>query len=361
MAMVGEEDDGASVELREQRAALRAKVPGSFYPSQPALLIGTDPRLLEVWKLVMKVAATEATVLITGETGTGKELIAHTLHEESLRRQAPFMAVNCGAVAETLQESELFGHVKGAFTGATTRKLGKFEAAEGGTIFLDEISEMSKTLQVKLLRILQFGEYSPVGMAEPRYCNVRVIAATNQNLRPLIAAGAFRKDLYYRLNIIRLELPPLRERSGDLPLLIKHFLQQFGAAYNKPALAMSPEAQEILLQYDYPGNVRELENMMHRAVILCEDTIIHPYDLPPEVFPSRCSPAALPCGNFHEVKARMIATFEKSYLTAVLRECGGIVSRAAQRSGLSERNFHEKLKLYGLSGRHGHDDLISSS
>jgi len=170
----------------------------------------------------------------------------------------------------------LFGHAKGAFTGATIRKVGKFEAADGGTIFLDEISEMSRPLQVKLLRILQSGEYSPVGMAENRYCNVRIVAATNQDLRRLIDAGKFRQDLYYRLNIIRLELPPLRERRGDIPLLLAHFLQLFRLAYNKPSLAISPEAEKILAQYDYPGNVRELENIVRRAAILCREEFISP-------------------------------------------------------------------------------------
>jgi DNA-binding NtrC family response regulator len=316
-----------------------------------ARFVGKDPRLLEVLDLVGQVADTDATVLITGESGTGKELIARALHEMSSRCNAPFIAVNCGAIAETLQESELFGHAKGAFTGATSPKAGKFEAANGGTIFLDEISEMSNALQVKLLRILQSGEYAPVGVAKNRYCDVRVVAATSQNLKALVDAAQFRQDLYYRLNIIRLELPPLRERKGDIPLLIDHFLRKLSAAYDKPDLRVSPEAGEILLRYDYPGNVREIENVICRAVILCRESCITPRHLPPEVLPRQISPSAGQPTNFHEAKSHAVEKFERAYLTSLLSECGGIVSRAAHRAGLSERNFHEKLKKYGISGK----------
>src|SRR5262249_8551447 len=211
--------------------------------------------------------------------GTGKELIARALHENSSRRTAPFLPVNCGAIAETLQESELFGHARGAFTGATEAKVGKFGAADGGTVFLDEIAETSKSLQVKLLRILQHGEYSPVGLAENRSCDVRIVAATNRDLRPLVANGSFPKDLYYRLNTIRLDLPPLRERRGDIPLLIDHFLRQFRACYHKPNLEMSGAAVAALCRHDFPGNVRELENIMRRAAILCWGTAISVGDL----------------------------------------------------------------------------------
>ena len=313
--------------------------------------VGKDPRLLEVRDLVNQVADTDATVLITGESGTGKELIAQALHQGSSRCRAPFIAVNCGAIAETLQESELFGHTKGAFTGATAEKMGKFAAAQGGTILLDEISEMSKSLQVKLLRILQSGEYAPVGADENHYCDVRVIAATNQNLKSLVDAGEFRKDLYYRLNIIRLELPPLRERRGDIPLLIDHFLRAFGSTYGKSGLCVSAEVEEILKRYDYPGNVRELENIIRRAVILCREERITPCYLHPEVLASKNSLSASQPTNFHAAKAKVVEEFERGYLTALLNTCGGIVIRAAHCSGLSERNFHEKLKKYGICGK----------
>ena len=313
--------------------------------------VSNDPRVLEVLELVSQVADTDATVLIIGGSGTGKELIAKALHEQSSRRNAPFLAVNCGAMPETLQESELFGHEAGAFTGAAVRKTGIFEAAHEGTIFLDEISAMSKSLQVKLLRTLQSGEYTPVGMTTNQFCNVRVVAATNEDLRPLIDAGEFRHDLYYRLNIIRVELPPLCERVGDIPLLIDHFLRLFAAAYRKPNVRVHADAQELLQKYDYPGNVRELENIIRRAVILCRDEWIMPRDLAPEVSAGRSGERIDLPENFHKAKDRVVDEFERAFLTSILSICGGIVSRAARRSGLSERNFHAKLRKHGIRGQ----------
>ena len=318
------------------------------HATEPVQFVSEDPRMAEVLDLVHQVADTNATTLIVGETGTGKELIATTLHEKSSRRNAPFIAVNCGAVSETLHESELFGHAKGAFTGAEARRIGKFEAADGGTIFLDEISEMSKALQVKLLRVLQSGEYAPVGITENQYCDVRVVAATNEDLRPRIESGEFRKDLYYRLNIIRVELPRLCERKVDIPLLIDHFVRMFGAAHRKPNLRVNSAAREILLQYDFPGNVRELENIIRRAVILCNDSGITPRHLPPEVLEGPSCPVTGRPTTFHAAKDRVIEEFEREFLTSSLRQSGGIVSRASQQSGLSERNFHAKLRKYGI-------------
>jgi DNA-binding NtrC family response regulator len=304
--------------------------------------------MLEILDLVQLVADTDATVLIVGETGTGKELVARKLHNDSSRRTAPFIPVNCGAIAETLQESELFGHERGAFTGATSRKAGKFQAADGGTIFLDEVSELSKALQVKLLRTLQSGECAPVGSTLNHYCDVRVVAATNEDLRSRISRGEFRKDLYYRLNIIRVELPRLCERGGDIPLLIRHFLEVFRSAYSKPTIEVNSDAEQLLQNYDYPGNVRELENIMRRAVILCRDEDIDSRHLPVEVLHSRTRLDASEPMNFREAKDRVVADFERAFLTDVLRVSGGIVSRAAQRCGLSERNFHAKLRKYGI-------------
>jgi two-component system, NtrC family, response regulator HydG len=327
-------------------------------PAEPARagpvggFIGQHPRVLAVLDLVRRVADTDATVLILGESGTGKELIARALHENSSRRTAPFLPVNCGAIAETLQESELFGHARGAFTGATEAKVGKFGAADGGTVFLDEIAETSKSLQVKLLRILQHGEYSPVGLAENRSCDVRIVAATNRDLRPLVAAESFRKDLYYRLNIIRLDLPPLRERRSDIPLLIDHFLKQFRACYHKHNLEMSGAAVEALCRHDFPGNVRELENIMRRAAILCSGPAISVADLGLDETAQGAEHADAARRTFHEAKAQVVGHFEQTYLVSILTSCGGIISRAARRAGLSERNFHEKLKKYGLSGKH---------
>lgn len=300
--------------------------------------------------MVDTVADTDATVLIHGESGTGKELIARRLHNQSSRRAAPFIAVNCGAIAESLLESEMFGHCKGAFTGADASRIGKFEAAHGGTIFLDELAEMSRSLQVSLLRILQSGEYTPVGMVESRCCDVRVIAATNRDLVLLIEEGKFRHDLYYRLNVIRIDLPPLRKRCDDIPLLVEHFLEVFGAEYGKPGLSIGPGTLDVLLQYPFPGNVRELENTIRRALILCRGDMIMPQDLPPEVVAGRL-PAPTPpssLAGYHVAKENAIREFERSYLIGALLECGGIVSRAARLTGLSERNFHKKLEIYQI-------------
>ncbi len=302
--------------------------------------------------MVDQVAATDAPVLITGESGTGKEIVARELHLRSQRRTGPFVPVNCGALTETLVESELFGHLPGAFTGAVARKRGKFEVAQGGTLFLDEIGETSPAFQVKLLRTLQSGEYSPVGMAETRSCDVRVVAATNRDLDTSMQDGSFRRDLYYRLSVIRLEIPPLRDRPGDIPLLVRHFAASFAAAYRKPELHLEQDFEELLACHLWPGNVRELENVVHRAVILCHGGSLVPHLLPPELRNGAGRPGAVSePANFHEAKQVAVEQFERDYLVAMLRDCGGIVSRAAGRSGLSERNFHEKLNRYGIDGQ----------
>jgi len=313
--------------------------------------VTSDAAVLEILQVVKQVANTNATVLIVGETGTGKELIARILHENSSRRAKPLVTVNCGAVAESLQESELFGHIQGAFTGATMRKMGRFEAAHGGTIFLDEVSEMTRTMQVKLLRILQSGEYAPVGMTENQFCDVRVVAATNADPLPLIDAGEFRKDLYYRLNIIRIELPALRQRKCDVPILCEHFLRSFATMYEKPDLTLSAEVLETLIRYEYPGNVRELENIIQRAVILCRGPQITSRELPSELALNAYEDSSFAATTFHETKDRVVEQFERTFLTTMLSVCGGIVSRAAERCGLSERNFHAKLKKYGIQSK----------
>jgi len=311
-----------------------------------------DEATLEALDLARQVADTPATVLITGESGAGKELVAAMIRDDSGARARPFVAVNCGAVTESLQESEFFGHVKGAFTGATERKVGKLERANGGTIFLDEISEMSPTLQAALLRTLQTGEYSPVGSSETRRVDVRVLAASNRDLAAMVEAGTFRRDLYYRLNIIRIELKPLRERKADVPLLVAHFVERMGGQYAKPGLKVSDDAMRRLVAYDYPGNVRELENALQRAVILARGGEIGTRDLPPEIAERDVAEAvANELGDFQGSKAAAVERFERGYLTEVLMKCGGIVSRASQYSGLSERNFHEKLKRYDISAK----------
>jgi DNA-binding NtrC family response regulator len=314
-------------------------------------IVGRDPRVLAALDLVARVAPTSATVLIVGETGTGKELIARLLHARSARAAGPFLAVNCGAVADSLVESELFGHLKGAFTGASERRQGKFEAANRGTLFLDEVTSMSAGLQAALLRVLQSGEYSPVGMATPVRCDVRVVAAANRDPRELVAAGTFRADLYHRINIIRIVLPPLRERRADIPMLIDHYLHQFGRQYGRPGLRLEPDSRRRLLAYDYPGNVRELEAILHRAVLMSDESSI--FTEPPadslEVAEPIGDGSPGEGGDFHAAKARVIERFEREYLQAALDRCHGVITLAAESSGLSERNFHLKLRKYGLT------------
>ena len=312
------------------------------------LLLGNNEHIRRVLSIVHQVADTNATVLICGESGTGKEVVAHLLHDDSRRAAAPFVAVNCGAIAEGLLESELFGHLKGAFTGASQRQIGKIEAAGAGTLFLDEIGELTPALQVKLLRFLQSGEYAPVGSSRVLSSTARTIAATNRDLRQLVAAGLFRHDLFYRLNVVRLDLPPLRLRKDDLPALIDHFLRTAALAYDRPLPRLTPAASALLLRYSYPGNVRELENLTRAAVLLAHGPVIDESELPLEIHGAVGDAAVEALGNFHEAKSRLIAEFERQYLTRLVADQNWVISAAARRSGLSERNLHAKLKQYGL-------------
>ena len=339
----------------ERSAALAHGEPGRHLAAARATLVGTNDEMRRIVGIATRVADTTATVLICGESGTGKDVIARMLHERSRRRVAPFVAVNCGAIAEGLLESELFGHLKGAFTGASERQIGKIEAAESGTLFLDEIGELTPALQVKLLRFLQSGEYSPVGSASARCSTARTVAATNRDLRKLVAAGLFRHDLFYRLNVVRLELPPLRNRLDDLPLLIEHFIRTAALIYDRPAPQLSAGAQSVLLNYSYPGNVRELENMMRSVVLLAAGPVIEASDLPIDTPLNSANGPAETIANFHEAKSRLIAEFERKYLTRLVVEHGWVVSAAARRSGLSERNLHAKLKQYGIVRPLPHD------
>lgn len=323
---------------------------GSGVKEGSSQFVGRDPKLAEIFKLVSLVADSDATVLIVGETGTGKELIAWEILRQSSRRDRPFVAVNCAAVSETLQESEMFGHVRGAFTGADCRTAGRFEAADGGTLFLDEISEMNRMMQVKLLRVLQTGEYTPVGTTTAHTCDVRLIAASNRNLEEMVAQREFRKDLYYRLNIICLEIPALRDRRGDVPLLVDHFLDYFRRVYHKQNLEVDAEVLRLLVNYHFPGNVRELENIMMRAVILCQGPRVKVEHLPPQITRQLSDSTSEPLTRFHEAKAVAVEEFEREFLADALRRCGGLINRAARGVGLSERNFHAKMKRYGMSG-----------
>ncbi|MFQ5639746.1 MAG: sigma 54-interacting transcriptional regulator [bacterium] len=311
-------------------------------------IIGSGARMTEILQLVADVADTDARVLIQGENGAGKELIARALHYNSSRREQPFITVNCGAIPQELIESELFGHEKGAFTGAIKRKHGKFELAEGGTIFLDEIAEMRPTLHVKLLRVLENGSFSPVGSEDEKHADVRVVAATNRDLKKMLADNTFREDLYYRLNVINITVPPLRERREDILLLIDHFIQKHKIQDKTPQL--SKPVEQILLDYDYPGNVRQLENIIQRAAILCKGNTVEVKHLPDDIHTastynaeSKDQPV-----TFQERKQRVIEKFEKNELTRILTKTAGKVRESARVAGMDVKNFSEKLSKYGI-------------
>ncbi len=312
-------------------------------------IIGHDPKMMEVLKLVTQVADSEATVLIQGEPGTGKELIARAIHFNSRRRDQPFVPINCGALPESLLEAELFGHVRGAFTGAIRDNPGWFERAEGGSIFLDEVGEMTPALQVRMLRILETGEYSRVGSTTVRRSDARVVAATNQNLGELVSQGKFREDLLYRLNIIEIQLPPLRERRSDIPLLARHFLDEFSGKYSRSPKRFAPRAEALLLGYDYRGNVRELQNIVQRAVLISEGEVVEAEHLPEALRQQRPEPA----GNggalsFKAAKRRVVERFERDYITKALKASGGNISKAARAARLHVKNFHDKMTHYGI-------------
>ena len=317
-------------------------------------ILGRSDAMQAVFATIQSVAATSSTVLVTGESGTGKELVARAVHFNSLRRDCPFVVVNCGAVPETLLESELFGHVRGAFTGAHTNKKGLMEIAEGGTIFLDEIGEMTPTMQVKLLRVLQDRRFRRLGGTEEIQADVRVIAATNQDLPKLVADGRFREDLYYRLNVLTVAVPPLRERSEDIPLLAEHFLQQFATQMGKSVRTVSAEAMQLLENHDWRGNVRELQNAIERAVALEQTAAVLPESLPDDVRRGRSAigpqaPAAeLPeLGEGFDLEARG-EEFYRHYLALALERAGGVQVKAAELLGMSFRSFRYYVKKYNL-------------
>jgi DNA-binding NtrC family response regulator len=322
-------------------------------------IVGNSPRMQEVFRRVSGVATTDSTILVLGESGTGKEVIATVIHERSRRAGKPFVCVNCGAISPELVESELFGHARGAFTSAVASRVGLFEAANGGTLFLDEIGELPMSAQVKLLRVLQEGEIKPVGSDKSKSVDVRVIAATNVDLKAATLAGTFRKDLYYRLNVIPILLPPLRERGDDVLLLARHFLQRYAERTARGPMQFSEETSERLLSHAWPGNVRELAHAIEHAVVLAPSNIITPADLPPEVRSSTPPRASVPAPTaslvrerslhtipYLEAKQRMLAQFNEAYVSALLDECGGNISEAARRSGVDRSNFRRLVRAH---------------
>jgi two-component system response regulator HydG len=328
--------------LRHENQNLRRQVQERY--SLPGL-IAQSKEMQTVLDLVLRVAPTDATVLIQGESGTGKEVIAKVIHHTSPRAGKSFVAVNCGALPEPLLESEIFGHAKGAFTGATAHKKGLFEEADGGTFFLDEIGEMPTTLQVKFLRALQEGEVRPVGSNRSTTADVRVLAATNRDLGQLMQQGKFREDLFYRLNVIPVVLPPLRERREDIPALAEHFLRQTGQKQGR-SLRLSAEAVDKLLRYPWPGNVRELENAMERTAILAQSDGIAPEDLPPHIF------AGTPLGGAPSLpQALTLAEAEKLHILQTLERVGWSHSRAAEALAIGRTSLWRKLKEYELEQR----------
>ncbi|MDO9462442.1 MAG: sigma-54 dependent transcriptional regulator [Deltaproteobacteria bacterium] len=314
--------------------------------------MGNSPAMLKVYELIKKVAQTRSNVLIYGESGTGKELVARAVHVESPRSKENFVAINCGGIPEALIESELFGHKKGAFTGAVSDQKGLFAEADGGTIFLDEIAELSPALQVKLLRVLQERVFRPVGETEDIAVDIRIISATNKDLEQEVAAGNFREDLFYRLNVIQIRVPPLRERKEDIPLLARHFLKKYADEMQKQVDKISPAALKILMQYDFPGNVRELENIIERNVALASSSAIQAEDLSfidmnnGKGAKTDTPAVTIPSDGFDLEK--YIARTEKDILLKALEISRGAKQKAAGLLGISFRSFRHRLSKYGL-------------
>jgi two-component system, NtrC family, response regulator PilR len=334
--------------LVEANVALREKVTGRY---RLASLLGRSPQMQRVFELIGKIHSTRTSILITGESGTGKELVARALHSEGTRAQKPFVAVNCGAIPEELMESELFGHRRGSFTGAVADKTGLFQQADGGILFLDEIGELSLGLQVKLLRVLQERKVKPIGDTVETEVDVRVVAATNRELEEEVARGAFRSDLYYRLNVIEVRLSPLRQRREDIPLLIDHFVRRYAVEQEKRLAGVTPDAMKVIQSYDYPGNVRELENIVEHAVTMASGPRIDVGDLPrlrQTVAPGASDGAevAIPDEGFDLDRA--LADYERVIVLKALEQSGGVRKRAARLLGITFRSLRYRLAKLGL-------------
>ncbi len=343
----------AHADLVRENRYLRAELKRSYGLDS---IISVNPKVLEILDLVGQIANSKATVLLEGESGTGKELIARALHSSSHRASGPFVVVNCSAIPRELLESELFGYEKGAFTGASRMKIGSFEMANDGTLFLDEIGEMPRELQAKILRALEGYRFMRVGGVESIEVDTRVVTATNKSLREAVSAGTFREDLYYRLNVVTLRLPPLRDRKEDIPLLVRHFLQKHSAESRGKAMAMSDEALKLLRRYDWPGNVRELENCLVRAMVLAKSDIIQGEDLPPEICAGEVGVPKEDVRTWGELKSAKKAAreqiteeMERSFVERSLRRNRGNVSRSAQETGMDRRQLQNMIRKYRIT------------
>ncbi len=365
------EKAGESARLRHVNRELKQRLDEKFGFDG---VLGSSPNMLAVIERLKRIAPTDATVLIHGETGTGKELFAQAIHQNSPRKNMPFVALNCGALTESILESELFGHEKGSFTGASADRLGKFEYASGGTLFLDEVGDMPMPTQIKLLRVLENGEVTRVGSNKTIKVNVRILSATNRNLEEAVAAGTFRQDLYHRLKVVTIRIPPLRERTGDIPVLLDHFLKTFAKKYHKSVKGITPTARKIILDYDWPGNVRQLRNAAESMIVVDYDEMIDIDDLPEEIggilrlesprpeFSDReaqkiTSPnqAESSSGNFsggtdtnlRGLVGKPLAEMERLFILGTLQATGGNREEAAKMLGIGERTLYRKIKEYG--------------
>ncbi|MGI5864383.1 MAG: sigma-54-dependent transcriptional regulator [Myxococcales bacterium] len=337
----------------------KSSVPAPSDEKARLALVGASASMQEVFKILDKVADTPSTVLITGESGTGKELVATALHAGSSRRNKPFIRINCAAIPKDLMESELFGYERGAFTGAVTSKPGRFELADGGTLFLDEIAEIPPEMQVKLLRALQESEFERVGGIKTLKVDVRLIAATNRDLKKEVAEGRFREDLFYRLNVVPIALPPLRERTEDIPALVRHFIDKYNKRLNKKVQGIEPEALEVLQEYGWPGNIRELENLMERMLLFAEGPILLASDLPEPLKSVDTVKVpvltAAPGGDasMKEIVRQAAAELERDLIGRALEETGGNVTQAAKKLKISRKSLQIKMKEFGLRDPEG--------
>ena len=339
------EKAAASARLRHTNAELNRRLDEKFGFEG---VIGSSTKMNEVISLLKRIAPTNASVLIQGETGTGKELVAQAIHQNSPRKNKPFVALNCAALSENILESELFGHVKGAFTDASSDRIGKFEYAHGGTLFLDEVGDMPMATQIKLLRVLQNGEITRVGSNEPIKVNVRILSATNRNLEQQIAAGSFRSDLYHRLKVVTVVLPRLVERSQDIPLLIEHFIRQFSKRHEKAIKSMSTAARRRIMAYDWPGNVRQLQNVIESMVVVDYDGVLDVDDLPTELTDQTEVSGDAAGGNLASLVGKKLEEVERLFISETLRLTGGNREEAAEMLGIGERTLYRKIKEYNL-------------